>query len=185
MSKYKIIDNFLIEPYFQSIKDYFEHHNMPWYYSDSVVYGDKAEKEDKNAYQFTNTLYNYDFPSQAGLDMLEPLLNELKIFSLIRIKVNFNPVRQKPYESAYHYDNADFSGNDLPYTVGIFNLTTNNGYTELKIGKETIKIPSVENTMILLAGDVLHRGVSSTDYKRMLINMNFINKDTKLLYGHS
>lgn len=179
---YKVIDNFLIEPLFQNILQYFTHSNMPWYFKDSVVYGDDKEKNDKNAYQFTNTLYNFDLPSSQGIEPIRPLLNELQIFSLIRVKANLNTVREKSYISAMHHDNADFSSNNLRYTVGIYHLTDNNGRTELKIGKDIVKIESKANIMILLSGDTLHRGCSSTDNTRLLLNLNFINKDTNKLY---
>lgn len=178
---YKIIDNFLSNEEFLSIQEFFLSARMPWYYNNHVVYADE-EKKDKNAYQFVHVMYIDNAPHGIGVSAIQPILDKLKVFSLIRTKINFQPIREKHYMSAFHQDDYDLTTEEIPYTVGVFYLTTNNGSTHIK-GVDT-PIMSVANRMVLMSGDLSHAGCSSTDERRVVLNLNFINKETKGLYEH-
>lgn len=176
--RYRVIDNFLPQHQFKAIQEYFLSQNMPWYFNDHVVYGDAKEKADKNAYQFIHVMYFRDAPCGVGTQAVQPLIDALEVLALIRIKANFSPVREAHYVSDDHYDDADFTDNKIPYTVGVFYLTTNNGATVI----DGDRVGSVENRMVLMAGDLPHHGISATDNRRVLLNFNFINKETQSLY---
>lgn len=173
---HKIIDDFLPEAEFKAIQEYFLSPKMPWYYNDHVVYGDG--KKDKNQYQFVHILYLDDLPRGLGIQPVQAILDKLEILALLRVKVNFQPVRTEHFISGNHFDNIDFTKNDIPYTVGVFYLNDNNGSTH--IGKKPIM--SKANRMVLFSGDTEHAGCSATDEPRVVLNFNFINAETKSLY---
>jgi hypothetical protein len=54
--------------------------------------------------------------------------------------------------------------------------TINSSIDELAtiIGARLVEIESVENRMLLLSGDQIHTGTTSTDERRCLINFNFL-----------
>jgi len=63
--------------------------------------------------------------------------------------------------------------NDIKnYKTAIFYLNKNNGYTVFK----DKKIKSEENTLVDFDGQTLHKGISATDNKKVIININYISK---------
>ena len=52
-------------------------------------------------------------------------------------------------------------------------LNDNNGYTEFRDGK---KILSVKNTAVVFDSNLEHRGVPSTDTRRLVLNINYFEK---------
>ena len=94
--------------------------------------------------------------------------------AISRIKANLEVYQgDERYYSKFHYDyvNPKTGKPRKEMKVGIFYLNTNNGYTEFEDG--TI-VRSIENRFVEFTGDILHRGVSSTDVKRrIVINFNY------------
>jgi hypothetical protein len=176
---YKIIDNFLPPFSFQQILESYTDMKVPWYFRDYVSTRGEGEIAEPQNYQFINISYDRGLAYGSGLTFVQDILNELRALTVIRIKANLLPVRDRIIQFPMHHDNPAFTDNDLQYSVGIYYLNTNNGYTVLEDGT---KIESIANRMVLLPGNMLHTGTTSTDTKRLLINFNFISADTPSLY---
>lgn len=180
MSSHRVINDFLPLEMFRAIQEFMLSSRMPWYFNDHVVYNDLNEKQNKDQYQFVHMLYKDDTPKGIGIEIIAPILAKLNVFSLIRVKANMTPIREKQVESAMHFDDGDFTENKIPYTVAVLYLNTNNGYTILEDGT---KIQSVANRLVLMSGNVKHAGAVATDDMRAVINFNFINEETLKLYA--
>lgn len=171
---HKIIDNFLEHQDFLEIKNIFEAENVPWYHSRIVI-----DTTDDN-FQFVHNLYSNHQFLHSGINYLTKIINKIQPVSIFRIKVNLRPRTDIIREDYFHLDRLDLVEDNIPYTIGIFYLNTNNGCTILENG---IRIKSVENRMLLMSGDTKHSGTSATDCNKMVINFNFLNKETSSLYS--
>ena len=60
-----------------------------------------------------------------------------------------------------------------PNKTCVIYLNDNNGYTEFRDGK---KILSVKNTAVIFDSNLEHRGVPSTDNRRLVLNINYFEK---------
>lgn len=172
---YTIIDNFLDYQDFLQIKQIFEDTNVPWYRS--MRNYDYAEGGDN--FQLVHTLYYRHQPSHSGFKYIENILKKINPLSIYRIKINLLPKSSKKDNAYFHIDLPNLVNAGVQYSIGIFYLNTNDGYTILENGT---KIESIENRMVFLSGNTRHSGVASTDTNRMLINFNFLNSETASLY---
>ena len=175
---HKIIDNFLDPQDFLEIKSIFESGDVPWYI-DRVVTEESTNDTDYN-FQFVHSLYAKHQPQHSGLNYISKILQKITPISIYRIKINLRPRADKINDDYFHLDRQDLVKNNIHYTIGIFYLNNNNGYTLLENGT---KIKSIENRMLLMSGDTRHSGTTSTDANRLLINFNFLNEETSELYN--
>jgi len=171
--KYKVIDNFLDEEYFNSLVVLFidetkEGHNViPWYLNPAIVSGNKVKDK---FYYMAHVLYNQNMPRSPYYDNLVPLLEKLGVRCLIRMKANLYPNTEILHEHPIHED-TDFS-----HTGAILSLNTCDGYTKLKDGT---KINSVANRMLLFDPGEKHCGTSTTNVPiRFNININYIQEQS-------
>ena len=95
---------------------------------------------------------------------IQPILNKIKPKTLLRAQINALVPTNKHIYHDYHVDKTNY------HQVGLFYLTTCNGYTEIL---NTSKIDCVENRMLIFDGNLEHRSVTSTDHLRSVINLNF------------
>jgi len=124
----KIINNFLKETEFNKIKLGITDQFFPWYLQDGVV----TPKD--NHTQFCHTFYAPKlYVNSPYFNLIVPILEKLKIKSLIRIKANLICKNSKIIEHGYH---TDFDYNN---TTAIFYINTNNGYTKFKNKKIVVK----------------------------------------------
>ena len=170
----KILDNFLAEEDFKPIQSYF-FKQLSWKYIDKIV-GYNAANEDKNenedCYQFVHTFkcandpYLQYSPSEHS-HILKPFFIKLAPWIVLRAKANLRPISPIHIHSAFHTDLGHI-GNK----TAIFYLNTCNGYT---LFKDSTKVLSVENRLIIFDGSTLHCGASCTDQKaRIVLNVNYI-----------
>ena len=83
---------------------------------------------------------------------------------LLRAKCNLYTKKEKQIPNAFH---LDF---EMPHTVLLYSVNTNNGYTMFKSGE---KIYSKQNQLIIFDGLLEHCSVAQTDEKiRVNININ-------------
>lgn len=183
--KHKVIDNFLPYEEFMLLKNVFFHSNdCPWYHFEGDVYPSDNEVGEKESEQFVHLLFSDDWRGQTGWQhsgpkYIYPLLRELNVVSLHRIKLNLIPTTKNVSTKTFHIDRPSFVEIDVRYSIGIYYLNTNNGFTILEDGT---KIESVENRMVIIPGNCSHTGTTSTDERRLLVNLNFTNADTRNLY---
>ncbi len=169
--KYKVIDNFLDEKYFDSLVTLFTdkekrgNTTMPWYFNSSI--SDEDVVEDKLFYM-THMLYTDNVPMSPLYNHLIPLLKKLEIKCLIRIKANLYPNRETLHEHPMHSD-MDFSHSGV-----ILSLNTCDGYTKLKDGT---KIDSIANRVLLFDPCEEHCSTTTTNVSaRINININYIQE---------
>jgi hypothetical protein len=89
----------------------------------------------------------------------------------MRIKSNLYTNQGKNIEMQPHTDYVDL---DYDFKTCVFNLTTCNGGTVLLVDDKEVLIPSVENQLIVMNGNISHFGITQTDKAtRLVLNYNF------------
>ena len=89
----------------------------------------------------------------------------LNLKKLLRVKLNVYVNQKDQIKHGFHHDQ------EFPHQVALYNINTNNGYTELETGE---KIVSKANELILFNGKIKHRSVSQNNEQlRYNINMNY------------
>ena len=177
--KYKVIDNFLDEEYFNELKAIFiggekdTEKRVPWFYFKDISYSKddkrwKLEEEDDISFFMTHLIYDKNMPISSLYDDLIPLLEKLKASCLMRIKTNLYPNTHKLREHVPHTDYA------FPHSGALLSLNTCDGYTKLKDGT---KIDSVANRVLLFDPGIEHCSTSTTNVPaRFNININYIQR---------
>ena len=162
--KYKVIDNFLDEEYFDSLTTFFTGNGqLPWFFESDI--SERNIAENKLFYMF-HMFYAMNIPKSPLFNNLLPLLNKLEAKCLIRIKANLYPNTEKLHEHPMHKD-YDFS-----HTGAILSLNTCDGYTKLKDGT---KIDSIANRILLFDASEKHSSTTTTNVlARINININYI-----------
>ena len=161
--KYKIIDNFISKKDLKNINKLVMGKNFPWYFQDQINF--KHSKKD-NSYYLTHLLYIDDRINSPYYNFFSPILNKLKIKSLIRIKVNCYPHTPK---IMVHESHKDY---EYKHKGCIFYFNSCNGYTKLK---DNTKIDSIENRALFFDPSINHQSTSCTNTKaRFNMNINYI-----------
>ena len=162
----KVYKNFLDKNYLQEMQNilYGAHSSFPWYYLDYLVSTPKKDTI-SNFYHFA---YRNSRPASEYFNLFEKLINKINPAALIRVRLNLYPKTGESFETVFHTDVSDIKN----YKTAIFYLNKNNGYTVFK----DKKIKSEENTLVDFDGQTLHKGISATDNKKVLININYISK---------
>ena len=153
----KIIDNFLSEAEFKTLRDCITSTSFPWYFG--------LVTTDSKMAQFVHTFYSNDMPTPT-YDDVEFFREKLNMASLIRIKVNLNPRTEtlQVHRDAFHIDYPDI-------TTAVFYLNTCDGYTLFEDGP---KVNSVENRIVIFDSNMRHTGTSCTDQSgRLVMNINY------------
>ena len=175
--KYKVIDNFLDEEYFDSLVTLFTdidkrgNFKMPWFFQSNVSYFKddtrwKPEIEDNLLFYMIHMFYENSIPKGDHYKTLYPLLDKLEAKGLIRVKANLYPNTEILHEHAIHTD-YPFS-----HSAAILSLNTCDGYTKLKDGT---KIDSVANRILLFDASEEHCSTTTTNVSaRFNINMNYV-----------
>ena len=156
----KIIDNYLKEVDYKTIKLIMESDEFPWFYNSEKVIGDKGLFKS----QLVHIFYKDNYINSKFFNYLYPIIKKLNSLSLIHIKANLNPISHKLVKFNNHVDQ------DFKCKAALYYLNNNNGYT--KIGNR--KVDSKGNRMVLFDADQKHYGTNSTNCNnRMVINFNY------------
>tara|TARA_B110000977_G_scaffold53202_1_gene72318 strand:+ start:860 stop:1369 length:510 start_codon:yes stop_codon:yes gene_type:complete len=162
--EYEVIDNFLDKAHFDTIKNTLTSFDMPWFYRDNMT----SDDENGMCY-FTHNFFLKNIIYSSFFNLLEPLLDKLKIASLIEVRANMTISKTDQYESSWHVDNPYENSKTV-----ILYLTTCNAKTMINVEKEIIEIDSVENRLLIFNTNILHKMISATDTKRrIIINLNY------------
>jgi len=167
MEKISIIDNFLEEEKFVSLEQSIQS-DFPWFFSRFMV--DTAEVSPGG---FDHKVYQAHIPTSPIYSHFIPILEQLNVAVLIKIRINLHPRLPEPYVFQFHTDTEDL-GKAITNlgTTSILYINTNNGYTELEDGT---KIESVANRLATFPTNTKHRIVTQTDEQtRILINLNYL-----------
>ena len=171
--KISIIDNFLEEEKFVSLERIIQY-NFPWYFQPTMV-----TEEEVSPGGFYHLVYRHHAPCSQFYDPhFIPILEQLNVAVLIKIRINLHPRLPEPYVFQFHTDTEDL-GKAITNlgTTSILYINTNNGYTELEDGT---KIESVANRLVSFPSNTKHRIVTQTDEQtRIVINFNFLKRKNR------
>ena len=157
-----IYKNFLPKNVFKKLKDTMMGGYFPWYFNNFV----NREWEKENNFQFTFTFIQNGEEVCWGewIDIMKPVLKNIKHKKINRVKANLLTRTDKIIEHQYHTDQKKG-------TTGILYLDNSNGYTKFKNGKI---IKSEENTYVEFDSTLKHTGSTCTDkMRRVVINFNY------------
>ena len=155
---YKIIDNFLLKEELQNLNESILGKSFPWYKSTVLVEADDT--------QFVHLFFHEEKINSTFFPLLGPILNKLKVKTLVKAKVNTLLRTDKIKEHGFH---IDFEYDDLK--TAVFYCNTNNGYTKLINGDI---INSIENRILIFNSKTMHTGTTCTDMAyRTVINFNY------------
>jgi hypothetical protein len=179
----EVIDNFLPENLYLPIREQIMGSEtidgvtvpsmFPWYFNNFVI----SEKNNNSDFQFVHNFFRLNYKSgyqevcSPFCKVIQPIVDKLNAFCLIRIKANLSTITVDNKNTGYHTDYSVYDG----CTSAIFYLNTNNGYTLFKDTEE--KIDCVANRLIKFNSRLMHAGVTSNNTtQRVTINFNYIEK---------
>lgn len=156
----KIIKNFLKRKDFERIKNLLIDLDFPWYFQDGVNRFKDGHKQMCHIFVKESKI-NSNF-----IEILNPLIKELKVKNLIRLKSNLLFKTSKIIEHGFHVDVENMS-----CKTAVYYINTNNGYTKFK-NKKIVK--SEENKIVIFNSNLKHTGSTCTNQDiRMVININY------------
>jgi hypothetical protein len=159
--KHEIKKNFLPKIEFNNLKDLLMSNNFPWFRADTINYNQKDK--DKTCYFYHNV--HHELIPSTFFGHFVPLLSQIKMKSLIRMKANCYPSSK---ELITHEAHKDFQ---FEHKGAIFYINSNDGFTVLE---DETKIPSIENTLLLFDSSKNHSSTTCTNDKaRINININY------------
>lgn len=161
----KIIENFLEDEFFQSLKQLIIQGEFEWFQRKNMV-----TNTDNDIGYFTHSFFNNNIiNSNYYLKYIGPILNKLEAKAIIEVRANLCP-------SSFYKKNTSAFHTDYPYKskTAILYLNTCNGGTELKIKNKIKFVQSKENKIVIFDTNTPHRGTKSTDQDfRYFINFNY------------
>tara|TARA_R100001244_G_scaffold100382_1_gene74846 strand:- start:55 stop:546 length:492 start_codon:yes stop_codon:yes gene_type:complete len=161
---FKVVDNYLPASDFSVLKEAMVSEIFPWY----LVTKSSHTSSDRFDYHMGHAFYAADYGGKinsGNFNVVIPVIEKIKVNSLIRVKANLKFVTNKIIKSEPHIDQERFE-----CKVAIFYVNTNNGYT--MIGDK--KVNSVENRIVFFNSKLKHYGTSCTDQQtRIVINFNY------------
>jgi len=173
---YEVIDNFLSEEDFLNIKNTFfpqdlnNPNNFAWNYQKGIVrqpeLGPTGYEEDDWIY--THPLYSNDNGPKYDkfYPIVKPIIDKLNVKKLFNIRAYLLVPTKKHIYHEFHTDRK------VPHLVALFYVTSCNGFTVLK---DIDEVKCKDNRMLLFNGSIEHRSVTSTDYPRSVININYVS----------
>ena len=162
----KIYKNFLSKKDFLNIKNNLSSPFFPWFFSEGITM-----KED-GLYMFNHTFYTDSKINSNYFEILNPILNKINPFCLIRIKANLYVKTEKIIEHKKHIDSVS---ENAKIKTAVYYINTNNGYTFFENNQ---KVLSQENTYVEFDSHIMHGGTTCTNQlNRMMINFNYISKN--------
>ena len=113
----------------------------------------------------THVVYEFCEPKSPLFEYIFPILNQIEVKSLIRIKANLFPNTETLFEHPMHSDYT------FSHSGAILYLNTCDGYTKLKDGT---KIDSVANRILFFDASEEHCSTTATNVPaRFNININY------------
>jgi len=158
---FKIIDNFINMGDLAVLKSVLESNSFPWYFQKTSVKGSSKELD----CHFGHNFYLNDNVSSDHIKLLNPIIEKLKVNSLIRVKANLTIKSDKQLNTTPHLDQM------FDCKVALYYLNTNNGHTTIN----NKKVDSVQNRIVIFNSDVKHYSTTCTDKQtRITLNFNYV-----------
>ena len=177
----KIIDNFLAEKEFATLRDVITAPDFDWHFAPG---NDSLDEEHDSPGLFTHIVHGENIPfghSSSCFRLLFLYLLSSAQFpgrfkagaDAVRIRMNLNYRFPASCKYMFHLDMSSDKKLDQ-WTTSILYINTNNGYTEFEGGEV---IESVANRLVSFPANIQHRGVTQTDEQtRILINFNYFRE---------
>ena len=158
----QVEDNYLDKDSFKIINETMSSDIFPWFYNEEKVYD--TGKDNLFNYQFTHLFYKDFKINSQHFEILNPLLFQMNVKALVRVKANLKPISDRLIEYDKHEDQ------EFKCKGAIYYINSNNGYTMF----DNEKVESKENRIVFFDTDIKHFGTNSTNCKnRMVINFNY------------
>ena len=158
----QVEDNYLDKDSFKIINETMSSDIFPWFYNEEKVYD--TGKDNLFNYQFTHLFYKDFKINSQHFEILNPLLFQMNVKALVRVKANLNPISDRLIEYDKHEDQ------EFKCKGAIYYINSNNGYTMF----DNEKVESKENRIVFFDTDTKHFGTNSTNCKnRIVINFNY------------
>ena len=157
----EIIDNFLPEEEFKSIKSLMMSGNFNWFYCNGRT------TEDDGLYHMVHMFYQPEVGSNSEhINIWNTFMNKVEAKECKRIKANLTFKTPTIEPACFHYDGYD------NIKTAVFYINTNNGYTEFKNG---VKVNSVANRVCIFDSNLQHRGTTHSEggNQRVVVNFNY------------
>jgi hypothetical protein len=167
LMSYLVVDDFLSEEDYRSIRDVMSGNEFPWFLQDSVT-GDR--QDDPLEAFFTHYIYSA-LGTPMGIrsefyNVCLPVIKKIGNALLVRIKANCYPRTESLRTHNLHVDHP------FPHETCLLSFSSNDGYTLLETGE---KIESVENRALFTKNSIPHASTNCTDLScRINLNVTFI-----------
>lgn len=159
---FEIHKNFIDEEHYEVLEKVMMNNDFPWFYNKAIT-----QENNNKRFQFVHSFYDDCTWRSNHYQILGPIINKLKVFTLKRIKANL-------ITKTHQHDQANLHIDYDKCTTAIYYVNTNNGYTIFENGE---KIDCIANSIVIFDSDYKHASVSQTDTNtRVVINFNFIKK---------
>ena len=167
-----ILDNVFPDSYIDILYKTLSGYDFHWVLNNGYV------NVDDGGYQLVHMFYQGFEPKSKHFNLLEPILQKIQAFSIVKIKANLTWKTHLPIKTNFHTDiqeSGRFIGKNSKEMIEkmktfIFYVNSNDGYTEFENG-EIVK--SVANRLVQFNTNMSHRAVTTTDTAyRMVININ-------------
>ena len=164
----EIINNFLQKEQFKILEDTLTKNTFPWYLS-------RIDKLNLIDFQLVHFFFNNSVVTSDWFStLLNPIINLLDPFILIRVKANLILKDNNIIEHGMHNDFIDDKAKNCKITTGILYINSNNGYTKFENGE---KILSEKNKYLEFDSELIHTGTNCTNQPyRIVINFNYVKK---------
>ena len=171
---FEIIDNYLLQKDFENIFYTFfpenlnNPNNFTWNYQKGIVRDPDLGPTGYEEYDWMYVRQLYSSDNGLRFDkfysIVKPIVDKLKVKKLFDIRANLLVPTETHIYHEFHTDRK------VPHKVALFYITDCNGFTILK---DITKVNCNQNRMLLFDGDIEHHSVTSTDFPRCVININY------------
>lgn len=161
---YQVIDNFLSEKDFNTVRNVIFDMKFPWGYCPSVNTEVSTGPDD---FQFVHMMYQDHTILSDHFKQISPLINKLNPNALVRVKVNLTTKNVNNFKFGYHTDFEDIEN----LKSAVYYLDTTDGPTFFENGEH---VECVENRLVVFDNNMSHSSSTCTDKKvRRVVNINF------------
>ena len=181
---YFVVDDFLPEEDYRSVRDIITGDNFPWYLRNSVTGGIAAGvNADDDPLEACLSHYFYSgmgttigvqssfYDSCCTPILRKLLLDRLNNTMVVRIKANCYPRTESLRTHQFHIDHT------FPHETLLVGFSSNDGYTLLETGE---KIKSEENRALFTTDSLPHASTNCTNLNcRINLNVTFVNVHTQ------
>lgn len=179
-----VVDNFLPTDLFKHIETCVLS-DKNWEITRGVAYKDEDSSIDKGDprylqnIQTVNVVYNRDrVQNDFLIDVVQPVLNKLKVVHLIRIKFNITYAVSSQDNDLFYHRDLDEDVYCKGMKIAVLNFTDCDGGTIFKENKAFVQ--SAANRAIVFNADEEHSGVHCTDERyRLVMNVVYIPRMTE------